>query len=152
MAADLGSGGAEAALRDAGATHAQVTGTSQLKPRAPEGQRAMLVVGVGDPVVDTIVHVDAAFLATVTSEPGGSLCITAEDNAALLQRLRDTGAALTQLRGGSAANVVACLAQLGAGDWCAAATTAVEHPASCCSARFPSISSPPTPSDPSAAA
>lgn len=69
-----------------------------------------LIVGVGSPIVDSIAHVDASFLAGVAGAKGGMELVSAEQLAALVKSVPGE---LLQSPGGSAGNTCFALARLG---------------------------------------
>jgi sugar/nucleoside kinase (ribokinase family) len=69
-----------------------------------------IVLGVGSPVVDLLVHVDDAFVATAGGEKGGMELVDAETMADLVGRL---GTEPVRAAGGSAGNTIFALARLG---------------------------------------
>mmetsp|Transcript_21380 Transcript_21380/g.46797 ORF Transcript_21380/g.46797 Transcript_21380/m.46797 type:complete len:380 (+) Transcript_21380:82-1221(+) len=79
---------------------------------APNGKP--LVVGLGDPVMDILASVSHEYLATVTSEPGGCFAIAPEEMEKLLTSAAEQSA-LKRIPGGSAANVMKGMANLGQG-------------------------------------
>ncbi|HEY8995270.1 MAG TPA: adenosine kinase [Lacunisphaera sp.] len=69
------------------------------------------LLGIGNPIMDFIAHVDDAFLRThVPGDIGGMVLVDDEDIARLLNRL---GGAVAMTPGGSAANAVLGAAKLG---------------------------------------
>jgi sugar/nucleoside kinase (ribokinase family) len=69
------------------------------------------LIGIGNPIMDLLAHVDDAFLAShVSGEKGGMVLVDGEDIARLVARL-DTDFAVTP--GGSAANAVLGATRLG---------------------------------------
>jgi sugar/nucleoside kinase (ribokinase family) len=76
-----------------------------------------MIVGVGDPVLDVVVHVPHAALAALDAEPGGCAAVDAPAMAALLALPAVAAAPAPPRRapGGSAANVCKVLAALAAG-------------------------------------
>ncbi|KAL4449369.1 hypothetical protein ABPG77_007013 [Micractinium sp. CCAP 211/92] len=73
------------------------------------------VYGLGDPVLDIVARVGHELLEQLGAEPGGCLPVTAEEMAVLLA-LPEVQADMKRVPGGSAANVMKCLASLaGAG-------------------------------------
>lgn len=68
------------------------------------------VVGVGAPVVDYLVQVSEAFVASIPGEKGGMELVDAATMARLIERI---GADPVRAPGGSAANTVLALARLG---------------------------------------
>ncbi|PNH05118.1 hypothetical protein TSOC_008659 [Tetrabaena socialis] len=75
---------------------------------------APVVVALGDPVLDILARVSPAWLATVVPEPGGCLPILP---GAMEQLLEDAGkqSELVRIPGGSAANVIKGVANIGGG-------------------------------------
>lgn len=69
------------------------------------------VIGVGSPIVDTLIRVDDAVLASVGGEKGGMELVSDEWMSATLARLEGDR---TEAPGGSAGNTAAGLARLGA--------------------------------------
>jgi sugar/nucleoside kinase (ribokinase family) len=69
-----------------------------------------LIVGVGSPIVDSIAHVDASFLAGVAGTKGGMELVSSAELAALVQSVPGE---LLQSPGGSAGNTCFALARLG---------------------------------------
>ncbi len=68
------------------------------------------LLGVGSPLLDILVRVDDAFLATVPGEKGGMLMVDAAFQQSLLERLPGNP---QRVPGGSAGNTVFALARLG---------------------------------------
>jgi sugar/nucleoside kinase (ribokinase family) len=69
------------------------------------------IMGLGSPIMDTLVQVSEEFIQSIAGEKGGMEMVTAEEMADLL---RQAGSEPTQAAGGSAGNTVFTLAQLGA--------------------------------------
>lgn len=76
---------------------------------APARQNPTLL-GVGSPLLDILVRVDDAFLATIPGEKGGMLMVDAEFQQSVLERLPGNP---QRVPGGSAGNTVFALARLG---------------------------------------
>lgn len=69
------------------------------------------LIGIGNPIMDLLAHVDDAFLAAhVTGEKGGMVLVDAQDIAQLVSKL---GTRLAVTPGGSAANAVLGATRLG---------------------------------------
>lgn len=82
-------------------------------PRSPPARPAAMAIGIGDPVTDMVVNVSADELSACSAgEPGGCSTIDAASLARMLQSLEDMGKSAQRLPGGSAANVMRCLANL----------------------------------------
>jgi sugar/nucleoside kinase (ribokinase family) len=69
-----------------------------------------LIVGVGSPIVDSIAHVDASFLAGVAGAKGGMELVSSVELAALVESVHGE---LLESPGGSAGNTCFALARLG---------------------------------------
>jgi sugar/nucleoside kinase (ribokinase family) len=67
-------------------------------------------LGVGSPIVDTLVRVDNAFLAQVDAAKGGMILVDASRMAGVVSRLTTE---LKQASGGSAGNTIVAMAHLG---------------------------------------
>jgi hypothetical protein len=93
-----------------------------LSPRAVRVQRSPsravqivpthATVGLGDPVTDLIVELTHEELSGLAGEAGGCVTIDGATLERLLSKLKAMGKATTTLPGGSAANVMRCMAQL----------------------------------------
>lgn len=70
------------------------------------------VVALGDPVTDVIVEVSHDDLCSITQEPGGCCTIDADELASLVSELTAARLDSVNVPGGSAANVVSCMAEL----------------------------------------
>ena len=69
------------------------------------------LIGVGNPIMDLLAHVDDAFLAThVAGDKGGMVLVDHADIAALVQKI---GGQVAMMPGGSAANATLGAARLG---------------------------------------
>lgn len=44
------------------------------------------LIGLGDPVMDVVAHVEHAWLQAMVPEPGGCIAVTAEEMAALVEK------------------------------------------------------------------
>lgn len=81
-------------------------------PRSPAKRPAAMAIGLGDPVTDMVVNVSADELSAFEGEPGGCSTIDSASLASMLQALDAMGKSAQRLPGGSAANVMRCLANL----------------------------------------
>jgi sugar/nucleoside kinase (ribokinase family) len=70
------------------------------------------VIGVGSPIVDTLVHVGDDFVSSIEGEKGGMVLVSQEEMDALLGRLPED-AQRQEAPGGSAGNTAFALAKLG---------------------------------------
>lgn len=70
------------------------------------------VIGIGSPILDTLVHVDDALVASIEGEKGGMLLVSQDEMDALLRRL-PIDAPRREAPGGSAGNTAFALARLG---------------------------------------
>ncbi|GLI71363.1 hypothetical protein VaNZ11_016552 [Volvox africanus] len=77
--------------------------------------KPVVVVGLGDPVMDILANVPTEWLATVTLEPGGCLPVPPEAMSQLLANA-STQSDLVRIPGGSAANVVKGIANIAGGN------------------------------------
>lgn len=68
------------------------------------------IIGVGSPIVDTLIQVEEAFVQSIPGAKGGMEMVTEEEMADLI---RQAGGDLTQAPGGSAGNTIFALARLG---------------------------------------
>jgi sugar/nucleoside kinase (ribokinase family) len=69
------------------------------------------IIGVGNPIVDSITHIDPSFLNTIEGEPGGMVLVDTETLQSILTRVPSK---ITQAPGGSAGNALFALARMGA--------------------------------------
>jgi sugar/nucleoside kinase (ribokinase family) len=70
-----------------------------------------VIIGVGNPIVDAIAHVDHAFLARIPGEKGGMVLVESPQLAELIDHLPAPAATAP---GGSAGNTLFALARMGA--------------------------------------
>ncbi len=68
------------------------------------------IIGIGSPIIDSLAHVDEAFVKTIDGAKGGMELVNAEKMQALLKKITT---ALVEAPGGSAGNTVFALARLG---------------------------------------
>lgn len=80
---------------------------------AGDGQPTPVVVGLGDPVMDVLFHVTHEFLARVADEPGGCVPVDSRQMAELMAAADAETHERLMIPGGSAANVLKGLANLG---------------------------------------
>lgn len=80
---------------------------------APASSSAQLnAVCCGDPVTDVLVQVTSTELSILTSPPGGCKIISGAQLARLLSALEQMGKPIQMLPGGSAGNVMRCMARV----------------------------------------
>ena len=68
------------------------------------------IIGVGNPIVDSITHVDHSFLETIEGEAGGMVLMDSAGLKSILDRLPS---GVTRAPGGSAGNTIFALARMG---------------------------------------
>lgn len=68
------------------------------------------IIGIGSPIMDTLVQVSEEWLETIPGEKGGMEMVSSEEMAGLLS---EAGSEMTQAAGGSAGNTIFTLARLG---------------------------------------
>jgi len=73
-------------------------------------QNSLSIIGVGNPIVDFITHVDDDFLKTVDGERGGMVLVDTKTMQGIVSRLPS---GITRTPGGSAGNTVFAMARMG---------------------------------------
>lgn len=73
-------------------------------------QERLGIIGVGNPIVDSITHIEESFLDTIDGEAGGMVLVNTETLQSILTRVPST---ITRAPGGSAGNTLFALARMG---------------------------------------
>jgi hypothetical protein len=83
-------------------------------PASRDATKRRTAFGIGDPVTDMVVNVSNEELLMFAQEPGGCDTMDSDTLSCILDTLTKLGKAVQRVPGGSAANVMRCLAMLSA--------------------------------------